>query len=38
MAKLILQGSKKYIAYMGKHLPAEHRKTRGKIKIIGGKK
>jgi hypothetical protein len=32
--KLILTGSRKYITYMSKHLPAEHRKTRGHIKIL----
>jgi hypothetical protein len=33
-SKLILTGNKKYINYMAHHLPAEHRKTRGHIKII----
>lgn len=34
MAKLQIKGSKKYLDYLAKHLPKEHRKTKGKIKII----
>lgn len=33
MAKLTITGSKKYVKYMGSHLPKEHKKTRGHIKI-----
>ena len=33
-AKLILTGNKRYITYMSHHLPTEHKKTRGHIKII----
>lgn len=35
MATIIIKNiSKKYAEYLAKHLPKEHRKTKGKIKII----
>ena len=34
MAKLIINGSNKYIKYLSKHLQEEHPKTKGKIKVV----
>lgn len=33
MATLKIEGTKKYVGYMSKHLAKEHPKTKGHIKI-----
>lgn len=38
MATLTLKGTPKYIRYMAGHLPKEHKKTRGHIKVRGIKR
>jgi len=34
MAKLQISGNKKYLDYLKTHLAKEHRKTKGKTKIL----
>ena len=36
--KATISGSKKYITWLAGHLQKEHRKTRGHIKLRGGKR
>jgi hypothetical protein len=38
MTKIVITEPKRYAVWLAKHLAKEHPKTRGKIKIIGGKR
>ena len=33
MARVVIETSKKYAEYLKKHLPKEHPKTKGKIRV-----
>jgi len=39
MVKVVITlKNKKYASYLGRHLQEEHRKTKGKVKLLGYKK